>query len=681
MWIYKGKNSAWHSVLEHECRKEEVTEVKKVKKKSNTNSQKMSKNKDLLIVLLAVSVFVYLVLVKGYVTRQICNVRGSFFLLTITYVGIVTLFLIRMIRRGEKQICLKNWCKWTCLFCNPIIFFILEEIQWNPQLKALAGRYIVMNYLVLLLIEIIFVLLFQRTVIGYGVLALCFWFYGIANCYFVQYKGNPILPQDITSLNTAVGVLREYEYPLSDSIVIGTVILLFFLLFLMYFDVQIVQLSKKSKWITKSIGIVVGIGLIFCVNYVSFGQHFGISVSAWSPYESFEVQGAPISFCCLIQEMHIKQPDGYSTKKMKRKLAQYEYGQSEKFLQKKPSVVVIMNESLADLSVLGEFESEEYLSGIKNLTGCLQKGYVYTSAYGGATCNSEFEFLTGNSMANLGTPIYPYSSLNLKKTFNLVEEFESLGYETIAFHPYTRTNWNRDKVYKTLGFDSFIADDDLQGMEVLSWCASDRYDYEVLIDLFEQKKAPLFLFNVTMQNHGGYYVDFSNKVPLIQVSDELQGYIDVKNYLTLVRESDKAFVELLNYFSKQDEPIIVCLFGDHQPALDEGFVATVLGDRDTVEKMEKLYKTPYVIWSNYLTDVDCMTQDMSLNYLGANLLSHVGVKCDYTEYLLDLYREIPIINMAGYQTKDMVWHNWAEENEHIKLYRQMQYYQLFKREG
>lgn len=59
MWIYKGKNSAWHSVLEHECRKEEVTEVKKVKKKSNTNSQKMSKNKDLLIVLLAVSVFVY----------------------------------------------------------------------------------------------------------------------------------------------------------------------------------------------------------------------------------------------------------------------------------------------------------------------------------------------------------------------------------------------------------------------------------------------------------------------------------------------------------------------------------------------------------------------------------------------------------------------------------------------
>ena len=36
------------------------------------------------------------------------------------------------------------------------------------------------------------------------------------------------------------------------------------------------------------------------------------------------------------------------------------------------------------------------------------KGYVYTSVFGGATANSEFEFLTGNSMAYVpaGTVAY-----------------------------------------------------------------------------------------------------------------------------------------------------------------------------------------------------------------------------------------------------------------------------------
>ena len=81
-------------------------------------------------------------------------------------------------------------------------------------------------------------------------------------------------------------------------------------------------------------------------------------------------------------------------------------------------------------------------------------GILYVSAYGGGTCNTEFEYLTGNSMAFLGSGTYPYTIYDLARTESLPKQFRDLGYKTTAIHPNHGTNWNRENVYRTLGLTS-----------------------------------------------------------------------------------------------------------------------------------------------------------------------------------------------------------------------------------
>lgn len=52
-------------------------------------------------------------------------------------------------------------------------------------------------------------------------------------------------------------------------------------------------------------------------------------------------------------------------------------------------------------------------------------GYTYSIdrriVYGGGTCNSEFEFLTGDSIANIQASAYPYENYDLTETENIVK--------------------------------------------------------------------------------------------------------------------------------------------------------------------------------------------------------------------------------------------------------------------
>ena len=73
------------------------------------------------------------------------------------------------------------------------------------------------------------------------------------------------------------------------------------------------------------------------------------------------------------------------------------------------NVIVIMNESLSDLSVLPGVESNtDAMPFLRSLTENTIKGYAYSSVFGGTTANSEYEFLTGNTTAFLPAGTVPY---------------------------------------------------------------------------------------------------------------------------------------------------------------------------------------------------------------------------------------------------------------------------------
>lgn len=320
-----------------------------------------------------------------------------------------------------------------------------------------------------------------------------------------------------------------------------------------------------------------------------------------------------------------------------------------------PNIVVIMNEAFSDLRVLGDFETDvPVLPFWDSLQSNVIRGWANVSVLGGSTANSEYEFLTSDSAgAFAGASPIPYNSYftDAEGYPGLVSVLEEQGYETVAFHPYLSSGWNRMQVYHAMDFDDIIFSEDLpEELDTLRLYVSDKGDYSFVEDWFEEKDAgvPQFFFNVTMQNHGGYTYngdDFESTVHL--TGDAAGRFPQTEQYLSLMKASDEALCGLLSYFEEYAEPVILVLFGDHQPRLETGFYEYVSGspyDRWDLEQRSRQYKTPFIIWSNYALPEDYVELgDVSLNYLGPLLLQRAGLKMSgYQRFMLEEYEKLPV---------------------------------------
>ena len=111
---------------------------------------------------------------------------------------------------------------------------------------------------------------------------------------------------------------------------------------------------------------------------------------------------------------------------------------------------------------LGNLETnEDYMPFIHSLTENTIKGSLSMPVFGAGTSNSEFEFLSGDSISFLPTGCNVYQSYVKDTVPSLVSTLGVLGYSRTAFHPYYGEGWNRRNVYPLLGFENYISIEDL----------------------------------------------------------------------------------------------------------------------------------------------------------------------------------------------------------------------------
>ena len=345
-----------------------------------------------------------------------------------------------------------------------------------------------------------------------------------------------------------------------------------------------------------------------------------------------------------------------------------------------------MSESYADLSVVGNFTTNATVTPFfDSLTENTIKGHALSSVYGAKTPNSEWEYLTGNSMAFLPDGSVVYQQYIDDRPSSLVSTLSNDGYTCVAMHPYYETGWSRNEIYPTMGFDEMHFIDDFDQTNILRDYITDQELFDKIIDRYESKSADenLFILGVTMQNHGGYaesYDNFNEEIYKIGYS-----YTDGNQYLSLLHESDKALRNLISYFESVDEPVEIVFFGDHQPGLNSKFIELLNGkglSGLTEDELENLYTVPFFIWTNYDTTEE--TVDItSLNFLSTMTLETAGLSLPpYNQFLSDLQEEIPAINSRGYYSKragGFVHLNEAtgEEAEWINKYQILQYNDMF----
>lgn len=507
------------------------------------------------------------------------------------------------------------------------------------------------------------------TCIGMGLTLL----YALIDHYVTVFRGTPVLLSDIFAIGTAKNVAANYSVPVEISVLQTLAIAVMFCVAV--WRMRRVSTPKRCQFITCSLLLCSWLcGLQLVGNSFGFWQG-NLEYSEW------------YYFCRTAGNAIVEQPAGYSADALTQITEEYS-GTKEEF---RPNIIMIMNESFADLHDVGDFETnEDYLPFLHSLEGKENTitGDLLVSTFGGGTATTEFEVLTGDTMAFLPYGSSPYQMYVKGEMPGVVSGLAAQGYQTVSLHPYLATSWNRQQVYERLGFETQLYEDDFgeDDTERLRSYVSDRSDYYKIFEVYRYKRpdTPLFMFNVTMQNHGGYIPDENdNFTQTIHLTGEYAGkYPEVDEYLSLARESDKAIEELLSYFSEVDEPTAIIFFGDHQPNVPSAFYDELLGDTDGdssgAEKQKKMV-TPFFIWANYDIEEQQDVQ-ISANYLTAFALDALGCSTSgYDALRLAVREQIPRINNAGYYLPDGSWTGMetVESGTLLAEYKMMQYVQLF----
>ncbi len=583
----------------------------------------------------------------------------------------------------------------VCAFVSPegrwphpqiatVIALIVAGILTTLALEIPSNHAIWRMYPLCLLLEVALVTaliagcyyLFQRRTAAPAIVQTLFFAIGIAEYFVILFKSMPIQPGDITAITTAAAVGGGYVFELTSYCLYGLVAFAFSLTVTAYVALLRPERARRTRRML-GINILIGIlclgGIAAHMLFFDYYNTLNIQVYTWRPLDSYYRQGFIPCFISSAQTIQPQKPSGYTKDDAEDLIESYaaDYDEnegsteervaaSEQFDEVQPTVIVIMNETFSDLSIYQElhadYEGPEYFNSISD---ALVRGDLYVSAYGGGTCNTEFEFLTGYSMAYLGNGVYPYTIYNLTNAENLAQQFSDLGYTTTAMHPNHATNWNRENVYSDFGFDQFLSIEDFEDADTLRGMVTDAATYDKILELLEEDDNPQFIFNVTMQNHSGYDTGL--------IPDELRtdylidGVYDseVNEYLALIEQSDEALQEFISALRDLDRPVVVVFFGDHQPYFPSDYNDEWFTDEDDATHTERLYHTEYFIWANY--DVAGRTQesetvDISSNFLGAYLLDLIGAPLsDYQKAQLSLRDVMPAINVVGYQDSTGTW--------------------------
>lgn len=513
-----------------------------------------------------------------------------------------------------------------------------------------------------------------------------------ANYFVYAYRGVALKITDLKAAKTAAQVVSGYD--LTPNIHLAMAWGIAALIAVAGWKIH--RKAIKRRKITKGIlvgriavfagGILLAAGSIHMLINTDLLEEKGFkNLHGWSKDYIYFYDGYLVGSCIDIKNTRDilgNAPLRYSKQYAEEILERYEpRKQGTAGAEDMPHVILIMNESFSDLRVLGDLEiSEENLENFYGLRENTVRGNVNASVLGGGTANSEFEVLTGCSMGFFPQSYYPYEECLARPTDSLVSIFNAYGYKTYSMHPESKGNWFRAYVYAQLGFDKSLWIEDFEGAETIHYGVSDIETYREIENLFEgrEKGERLFIFDVTVQNHGGYtYEDnCAYDVKSVNVPSKEAG-----SYLSLIRESDEAFAQLISYFAQEEEKVVICMFGDHQPRFADGSFYNTLYDLTegltAADILFNQYKTPFVIWANYdISEREGL--DISMNYLGAVLLDTIGVEGSaYFNFLLELMEDYPVITINGYKDNSGNVFEWSGTKEEFLEYRVLQYKFLF----
>ena len=592
-------------------------------------------------------------------------------------------YLIKSLKIDLDQRC--PWLWTAILFVSGAIFttFSIQYMLLDSELfQRMSDLKWVLNVLCCLVVYLVVQLFTNNAGLSCIISHTSLLSFAFINYFVYLFRGNEFTFSDIRSIGTGLSVAGNYKLQLNDR---GAYAIFGAALFIAF--VRKCHVKFARAWQMRIIDAMLA---AICVIIVGMAA-YDVNTETWEQKGTYR-NGYILNYILGIRDSFIAQPDGYSEEaiqKLEKKYSSNDKDYSKTDI-KDPTIIVIMNESFSDLSVLGDLQTNIPLTPfIDSLKENTTKGYALSSVFGAKTPNSEWEYLTGNSMAFLPAGSVVYQQYISDTPTSIVSNLKDDGYTCVAMHPYYATGWSRNQVYPKIGYDEMHFIDDFDQTKILREYITDQELYDKIIERYESRGAneKLYLMGITMQNHGGYGEPYDNFYEGCYKIG--RSYTDANQYLSLVHESDKAVKNLIEYFSKVDDPVEIVFFGDHQPSLNSNFYPLLNGKGMsglTEDELEALYTVPFFIWTNYDTPEE--TVDITgLNFLSTMTLERAGIELPaYNKFLADMMETVPAVNSRGYYSKEKQCYQHiddatGEEAEWIKNYHMLQYNSMFDKKG
>lgn len=567
-----------------------------------------------------------------------------------------------------------------------------ETWAWMVQ----NDKLVLMNALINLFVLVFFYSLFGAMMPGVTITSLLLFIMALVTYFKTKLIGEPFFPWDIFLKKESMNILPLVTGPAAIkrlSLVGGIVILMIVLCFIW---------PRLKMRVTSR--VVLGLLSLFALYSFGMRTHWagqmldkaGVSEIVWNQQENYSNNGMALAFTMNVKNAIVPKPEGYGEPAMAA-LAQNLANQSQvktasakakadPFNGKQPNVIFIMNEAFWDPTLLPNVTySEDPVPTIHKLQKESTSGYLLSPQFGGGTSNVEYEVLTGQSMSFLPDGSVPYQQYISKPVPSLASYFESNGYKSMGIHSYEGWFWNRENVYKQLGFESFMSKDQFQNPEYKGLFISDDEVSRNIIKQVDETEKPMFIYAVTMQNHGPYDDNRYGETAIKangNLTDSARSILET--YTQGAHDADQSLQMLIDHFEKSDEPTVIVFYGDHLPMLGMDYdvykQGGMVGSSSwSLEENKKMHSVPFVMWSN----VDLPKEQVptiSDSFLGTYVLDKLGMEKPATlainETLLQqtpgLLRNL-VVDANGGLHQTVPEQAQATVNE----YRDFQYDQLF----
>lgn len=318
------------------------------------------------------------------------------------------------------------------LFAPCYIFVNMEAAVFSAQ-NSFKGQHLsllIYNLLLLGIVELVFIVITNRVHLGTDIWAFICVIFNVVNHFVYEFRGTPVMASDIATVGTALEVADGYKIQFDFYTTLALVLLFDFIIIGRVIKCEPVFKKGAHRLCGIAIMAVMSVVSFNCLVMTEFASNRGLYLSLFQPLRSYQRYGSIACFAKSIELSVPEKPEEYSLEKVEEITSKYE-SDTVDTSKKRPNVITIINEAFSDPKVLADIKTnEDYMPFIHDLmeNGNTVSGTSYASIVGGQTANTEYEFLTGNSMSFLPKGTVAFQIYMKHEMPSMVTELKSEGY-------------------------------------------------------------------------------------------------------------------------------------------------------------------------------------------------------------------------------------------------------------